>query len=689
MSKKYTLLFIIMILTMNGIFANCIGDIPIYFPFYDKVDCVCYEETKTCNCNITEYIYINFGNLDFLTECNDYNINFYTNGNHIVFKSYFDFSSSDNNINIIANDNSKIIIYENASYLKLPNIIVNSGRTLDIETYGPTQETDKYHIVDIESLFVHPTANLNINLKSNDGKSKGVNKTLCKVEDKDGTNSGNIIFKTVSITNYGNTNISLETGKGGDGVKREREDCGGNFDQSGGNGGDSGNLDFNITSIYNYGELTLDLKTGVGGNGGYSSIDDTKDEYFNGGNGGSTGNIYISNIEQIINYDSLTFNATTGDGGFGGVQRANNLNDHCDKGTNGFGGSSGNISDIKITTLLNKANANFKLNIENGKLGEIDISVGKACISENWTTDYKYNIKGQTQTKCGDIPLTFGAPGKLGDITIDFMENKSINGLEIKSSFAFTEEQYNLAVVATSNGGIDRADNGGNMRQLPDLNLRLSDIKINYLSNGSYLPRKIFANIGVKNYEYFDNNISITGCYINPTKVDYKVNDNTKIVASNPDAVSNLNPYFDMKSRYCPHCEAISLDDTQNRYTRNYSIFSNIRGTINIGDLNIYYSDPSYQLEYYTKRTDNKQLPVYTNKALIEGSLNPKINSYEYKIEPKDLIYYSHTPEDDINYLNQEDYLFCYGQEYILKGKINGDKSFSFPFVPLRELFTD
>ena len=47
----------------------------------------------------------------------------------------------------------------------------------------------------------------------------------------------------------------------------------------------------------------------------------------------------------------------------------------------------------------------------------------------------------------------------------------------------------------------------------------------------------------------------------------------------------------------------------------------------------------------------------------------------------------------DIDELNQEDYLFCYGQEYILDGKITSDggtiKNFNFPFVPLRELFSD
>lgn len=640
-----------------------------------------------------------------LPGCRGYNINFYTNGNDILLKSDVDFTKSNTKINIIANNHSNIIIYEDAKSITLPNIIVNSEKRLNIKTQSSIQATNKYHLVGIESIFVHPKANLNINLKSNDGISRGVSNE-CKIDydkNRHGTDSGDILFNTFSITNYGDTNISLETGKGGEGVKRKREDCAGSYDQSGGDGGKSGDLELYVTKIYNYGEFTLDLKTGNGGNGGYSSLDKGNDGYFNGGDGGSSGNIYISNIEQIINYNTVKFNVITGDGGWGGVQKAKHSKSGCDKGHNGWGGSSGDISDINITNLLNRQNTSkFELNIKNGVLGEIDITPKNACKAEN---------------KAGGEILTFGAPGKLGDITIDFLENKSSNGLEITSNFTFTNEQYKLAVVATSNGGKDGVDNGGNMRQLPDLNLRLSDIKINHLSNGSYLPKKISANIGIDDYEYFNNNIDITGCYINPTAVEYKVNNYARIVASNKDAVSKLNssPIFDMTSRYCPHCEVMPLDDTQNRYTRNYSIFSSINGTINVGDLNIYYSNPSDQTKYFVKRTDyeyksrdwspnrsiripryekiRRKLPVYTNKNPITAVLNPKINSYEYKIKPEDLIYYSHTPEDDMDLLSQEDYLFCYGQEYILDGSITGAdsniKSFSFPFVPLRELFTD
>jgi hypothetical protein len=792
MKIKYAIIFLIMILATNGVFANCNVEISADPPLKGKVSCDCNHEKLECNCNINDSIEVSlpatpindptdcsdlvdeffkvgedvfleiyvedtkpgslycvynsipnysqiqsldsddgddsethnadlndcadygftfykyFNDLYFksgyfssgsnvncihniknsttiidttpspfsLTNCNNYKINFYTNGKNIFLKSNMNFTSPDNNINLIANNNSRIMIYQDANSITLPNIIVNSGKKLDIITNSSVQATDKSHGVNIESIFVYPNANLNLNLKSNDGISRG-SSMECVIDNdshRHGTRSGNIKFKTFNITNYGNINITLETGKGGEGVKRDKEDCAGIKNQSGGGGGNSGDLNFDVTNIYNFGNIIFDLKTGNGGNGGYTSIDDAgRDDDWKGGGGGTAGSIFISNIDKIINYENIIFNAIAGDGGNGAMHRAENYDDHCKKGNNGSGGSGGNISDINITTFLNRLNSSkFELNIKNGALGIIDTSSDETCAK----------LRGRY----------FGGPGKLGDITIDFLDNKSSNGIKIKSDFSFTESQYALAVVATSNGGNDGQNNGGDMRQLPDLNLKLSNIKINYLSNGSYLPKTIFASIPIDNYEYFNNDIRIKGCYINPTTVDYEIKDHTRIEATNSDVISMLNSEFDLTSNYCPHCEVMPLDDSQNRYTRDYSIFSNINGTINVGDLNVYYSNPLDQSRYYTKRTDNKQLPVYTNKNPISGVFNPKTNNYEYKIEPKDLIYYSHTPEDDIDELNQEDYLFCYGQEYILDGKITtigGPKNFNFPFVPLRELFSD
>lgn len=720
MKIKYAIIFLIMILATNGVFANCNVVIPTGSPLIRKVSCDCNHDKLECNCNINDSVLVNTTAPPFsLTNCNNYKVNFYTNGYNFLLKSDFNFTNPDNKINLIANNNSNIIIYDDAKTIILPNIIVNSGKTLDIKTYNYLQKTAKSYILKIESIFVYPNANLNLNLKSNDGISgKGYWREADTIRNKvvdlvnyeedwtkyvflggyvldvsldqlfggkdyvmfiDGT-SGYLKLDINSINNYGVVNIKLKTGDGGDGGNRGDDDIqgGDDYHQDGGFGGHSGDVNFNIKFIENYNDLIINLETGKGGKGGYSAIDDTDDEHMDGGNGGSTGNIHLGEIEKIINYKKIEMEFITGDAGFGGVQRAESSSD-CDNGHNGWGGSSGSIDDINIETLLNKSvSSTFKLGLKNGSFGEIDITPNKSCKAEN---------------KAGGAILTFGAPGKIGDVTIGFLENKSSNGLDITSIFNLTQRQYDLAVVATSNNGIDGEDNGGNMRQLPDLNLKLSNIKINYLSNGSYLPKTIFASIPIDNYEYFNNDIRIKGCYINPTTVDYEIKDHTRIEATNSDVISMLNSEFDLTSNYCPHCEVMPLDDSQNRYTRDYSLFSNINGTIDTRDLNVYYSNPLNQSKYYTKRTDNKQLPVYTNKNPISGVFNQKTNNYEYKIKPEDLIYYSHTPEDDIDELNQEDYLFCYGQEYILDGKITSDggtiKNFNFPFVPLRELFSD
>ena len=52
-----------------------------------------------------------------------------------------------------------------------------------------------------------------------------------------------------------------------------------------------------------------------------------------------------------------------------------------------------------------------------------------------------------------------------------------------------------------------------------DLNPKLSNIKINYFVM-ALIFQTIFK-IPIDNYEYFNNDIRIKGCYINPT-VDYK-----------------------------------------------------------------------------------------------------------------------------------------------------------------------
>ncbi len=679
MKLKYTIIFLIMIISLNGVFACTVTT-----SNFSQISCsACDVETKICNCNFigdieTTSAIINGYQTD---SCEDYTINFYTNGNDLKINHNFNFSNTNNIANLIINGFSDISIYQDAKIIFLPNIIVEGNKKLDIKTADYLQATEKDHNLTIESILVKQNGTLNIDVKSNDG----VSATSAPIYNNrgqlipivsNGTASGNLNLNINYLANYGNLDINLKTGNGGNGLTKEGDEGWLSADDdpnSGGNGENSGDLNVNIKDIENFKDFIINLKTGNGGSGGNTAVDDCSgayvDEDFDGGNAGSAGNINIKSIDQINNQGNFYITAIAGDGGVGGSQRG-----CCDNGTNGNGGNGGSIFDLNISRLLNKKsdgtnpNPKFKVDIKNGALGKIVLD---DCAGE--TSDL------------------LGKPGGLGNINIDFLENDSPDKLEIISAFNFTTEEYQLAVTSTNNDGDDEAANSGNMRQLPDLNLKLSEIKINYLKNGSYLPKNISASIPIDNDEYFNNDIRIDGCYINPTAVNYNIKDDTIIGATNPDAISVVNPNFDLTYRFCPHCEIMPLDDTQNRYTRDYSLYSNTNGIVNIGDLNIHYSNPLDQSIYYTKRTDDKQLPVYTNKNPISGEWNPKINSYEYKIKPEDLNYYSHTPEEDIDLLNQEDNLFCYGQEYIINGKINAGaiKPFNFPFVPLRELFTE
>lgn len=687
MKIKYTIIFLIMILALNDVFACTVTT-----SNFSQISCsACNVETKICTCNFTDDIettseIINGYQTD---SCENYTINFYTNGNDLFLGGNFKFFSSNPNVisNLIINNSSRIIIGDNSEIIELPNIVVNSEKQFHIMTINDYLTEKSSHDIIIESIFVNQNSTADIKIYSNPGKPTISDAIAGQNDLLTAGDSGDLKFQIIDLKNNGKTTIDLQTGIGGKGANGDGADNDDLIDNDGPDMGDhagnSGSINFNITNIENNNQLNINLKTGDGGTGGNSVIDlctgAAIDEPINGGDGGNAGDITISKIEQIKNFGELTLEISGGNGGYAGSQRAER-DWACDFGHNGSGGNGGSISDLNIGILQNKLyNSVFNLKINSGTLGKVTLLPDSCADDPN-------NNGGKEDT-------SFGFPGNIGNINIDFLENNSANDFEIISNFNFTPNDYDLAIAATNNGGIDGIDNGADMPSIALLSpyLRLSDITINYLRNGSYLPKKIYAYTTIENYSFFNNDLRIDGCYISPTTVNYDIKDDVIIVATNPESISVLNSNFDLTYRFCPHCEIMPLDDTQNRYTRDYSLYSNTNGIVNIGDLNIHYSNPLDQSIYYTKRTDDKQLPVYTNKNPISGEWNPKINSYEYKIKPEDLNYYSHTPEEDIDLLNQEDNLFCYGQEYIINGKINAGaiKPFNFPFVPLRELFTE
>lgn len=672
MKLKYTIIFLIMILSLNGVFANCI----INSGYLSNTNC--NSVTKKCTAEINSQITILEDSPGYLftgTNCSDYNIDITINGITIIQEkkdfalSGLDSDNSNINTDITINGPTKIYLKDktdwesNTRNLKFNNVTINSDSYLNIEEIRETTGSIITFELSGETIFVKQNGTLNIIIDGKEGYQPSS-------DGGDGYRGDNISINVDSLNNYGKTKIQLTSGKGGHGDDRQENDPTGGGDDQGGHGGNGGDILFEISKIYNADDLIIELNSGMGGDGGMSSIDDSGAETMEAGHGARGGNITISNITNIINEQNGTFNlsAIAGKGGNGGNKRGGSKHEYCDKGDNGDGGNGGSVYDLNIRAIQNES-LNFTIYLQNGALGRIN-TIGN-CINRH------------------EEP--YGKPGYLGDINIYYLKNTK-NAINLISKYSFTDEEYKMAKGELSVPF-------GRMYNLDDLNLKLSDITINHLLNGSYLPKNIESTIGIDDYR-FENQIDISGCYIYPAQTTIKANNIIKIAGTNtqnikPNIISE-NAAIITQYKFCPHCEVISLDDDQSRYTKQYNLYSNIDGNINPGDLNIYYSDynSGQNTIYYTKRTDGKELPVYTNKNPISGVSNTKINSYEYLITPEDLNWYSYDPEEDRDNLNSEagDYLFCYGEEYILDGKITttqGNKSFNFPFVPLREQFNN
>jgi hypothetical protein len=229
-----------------------------------------------------------------------------------------------------------------------------------------------------------------------------------------------------------------------------------------------------------------------------------------------------------------------------------------------------------------------------------------------------------------------------------------------------------------------------------------SDLKINVLENGSYLPSKVSTISTLTE----DNNsiISTTnraininsGCYIkNPnSNFDYntgKININSANKEDFSSFISQSIPSVFSLNEECSLCDYYDLTDevmpvsTGVKFSKIYYLYSNTSGTINTNDLDIFYAKNNPLFSKLTNATYNPYLksnfPLYTNINSIEGELNDKLGIYEYKIEPANLKWYY----DPLMNLSEKD-IYCYYQNYRLVGTITsdtGNKSFDFPFTPI------
>lgn len=508
-----------------------------------------------------------------------------------------------------------------------------------------------------------------------------------------GVSGGPALFDCNQITNYGNLRLDLiagDGGKGSDGKKKKNRDGG-----NGGIGGDA-NLQINFIDLREDALFLLNLKSGNGGNGGKGSREGggwfCPGEPRPGGTGAAAGSIDF-NISKIYSKTETALNISllTGNGGNGGSAGANNCSSDS-SGDASLGGNGGNISDINILDLRLDGNLFFFINAGNGGNAGLKVSdgsynyggdggsVGNLNIS-NFTNNHKnvlINIlSGKKGIYSSSYPCYFGKPGVVGDININYLENNN-RGIEIISRVNQTIKDTADYLSCTSNS--------------PETQFSPGEIKINYLASGSYLPKKLKT---ISAYQIDNTKIEINACYIKSSglkRLEYQTGQLT-INSANTDHFLNDFDYdksrilvFNRPAITCPICDALELTNL-NRVDDTYTIYSNNSGTINAGDLKIYYLKEDGQIFKPHHLLPNEEYVVYTNNSPIIGTISQRFTDpavYEYVLS-KDKLF---SPRYNVLLSEVTDSkAYCSGQQYKIKGTITLDngssKTFDFPFIPI------
>ncbi|MDD4050185.1 MAG: hypothetical protein PHX47_04240 [Candidatus ainarchaeum sp.] len=496
--------------------------------------------------------------------------------------------------------------------------------------------------------------------------------------------AGHLYFYLNNLENNGLFSAEILSGNGG--IGGNGSDTGGAgsgyYCQSdppgnGGYGGNGGDILFYINNIENNNNINFDLNSGVGGPGGNTGFDaggTSNANVAHGGNGGSGGNIYFCKVNWIaeegfvcatssynflINKGNFNLVANTGFGNNGGEK-----NNNTTKGTSGDGGNGGSyLSSLSFDFIRNSGSLNIFLDTNYGGLKGITAEAGED-----------------------------GVGGRTPNVFIKFLENSS----------------ENLNIFLNSKHEINQNE---------------SDVIIDKLQNGSYLPSKIYTVFTYKELVYSDeciNACGATSCSLSCIQTEdiqtvtqnrrIKINDacyikqpsnglnymtgSIYVKSANKDAFENLLPEnvfsnltYNSECVICDYYDFENLNEifptgSGNKFFKNYTLYSTVKGEINAGDLKIHYAknDPSFTKinKLYNPFTKENNLPLYTNKQDITSSQEPNsLGLYEYNIDANNLEWYY---DKEMN-LSEKD-IYCYNQNYRIEGKI-GTKTFNFPFTPL------
>jgi hypothetical protein len=555
---------------------------------------------------------------------------------------------------------------------------------------------------------------------------------------------GELTFDGNSIINNGNFNLYLKAQDSQDGRNFNNQGVG--WENPAGTGGsvkEAGHVFFNLNYLENNGLLSSKIISGTGGVGGNGSRSGTNTKTPGyGGKGGDAGSIFLY-INNINNKANLDLNLVSGNGGPGGDTGFDNGGEpSANKAIGGSGGNGGDIYfckaiwvneigfqcfNSKYSSLINKGNFNL---------------IANTGIGNDGGRKNNYPKKG--------IAGDGGNGGSINsDLTFEFLRNSGVFNISIETSYG--------GVKGNSSGGVDGVggkttnviinflENSNNnfnisMNSKKEISPNESDVIIEKLQNGSYLPSKIYTVFTDRDLVYnqecvdtcennFDECISVihkicemmflsckinclefqdmaavtqnrkikinNACYVKQplSGLDYKT-EFIYVKSANQDAFENLLPENVTTSltsnSECVICDYYDFEnlneifptDSGNKFFKNYTLYSTVKGKINAGDLKIHYAknDPSFTKinNLYNPFTKQNNLPLYTNKLDITSSQEPNsLGLYEYNIDASNLEWYYDKEMD----LSEKD-IYCYNQNYIIEGKI-GTKTFNFPFTPL------
>jgi len=492
-------------------------------------------------------------------------------------------------------------------------------------------------------------------------------------EERNTRSAGDINFYGNKLINYGIINLNFNGVKAQKGIdfvagvgcsKKKSSKC--VLSVNGGSGGQGSNIFITLDVIENYSNLTINGTAGDGGDGGQGrnqsnkNRDKRKDGTFGtGGHGGSGGNIFFD-INRIGNFQDAVFDIQlySGNGGLGGNTGLDTGN--CDNCSNdkyaGDGGQGGYIGSKfptvlnKITTIVN--DGVFKLNQVSGNGG-----TGGDKLSES-----NHTFKGGSGAIGGNIR----------DLNISYLN--------------YTSDHFEIIQKAGETGVSGQVKVANSAKATP------GNIYINNLKSGSNFPN-ILKLQNPEGSTFTDRKIVVKGCYINKADALDIETDELSYYINNDDSLLEKLSAFDItlynasSEQYCPPCEQYQLDNDLIRVNGDFSLYSNLNGTLK--SIDIYYANQTGSSKYFVDNPmylEEKPVFKYIEEILSDDSELERYGLYKYTLDKEKLIYFGDWWKEAFS-LTEDNSPYCLEQQYYAEGIIKLEdgttKDFSFPFTPI------